>query len=166
MAHDSNRQNQFALNFKWQEPYLPIVSQHLQEHIAPYIRFKVAPPKDDMERCMDLILTAQDLSIAVRLRRDSYTMRDFTIRYSVPSDAKTEIHKLRQGFGQVYFYGWVKGNAIPEYIIVDMANMRQSGLLTTPRRIFHNTDKTSFVAYSIAELRQHNCLVIHHKEYT
>ena len=72
---------------------------------------------------------------------------------------KTEIHKLRDGYGDWYLYAWEsEGNRITEYALIDIHKARH--LFTQDRNVIPNTDnKTGFYSYSIEELAKCGALI-------
>lgn len=95
------------VNRDWHEfsdPYLPLV----QEIVGPLLLTK-APPFCDLREATDLkTFTAQPTRLAVRIRRPGYVERypfDFTIRYERASGEDTEMKKLVDGWGDLFFYG-------------------------------------------------------------
>ena len=64
--------------------------------------------REDARENTDLrVLFLESVRIGVRIRRYPFYEKypdDFTIRYSVPSGAKTEIHKIMDGWGDLFFY--------------------------------------------------------------
>ena len=104
----------------------------------------------------------------MRVRQFSATKniyRDWTIRCKSRYGYTTEIDKLRAGWGDFYFYGWDNANGrIDEYMLLDLAKVRNSGLLSTniQRKITVNTDgKTAFITISTSELFDHGCFLVH-----
>ncbi len=89
-------------------------------------QFFVKDMKADLKEGKDfLILRAEPISVAVRLRRNKYLIRygeEFTIRWSRPSGVLTEIDKIRSGDVSHMLYGFEKAekNGIEKYAIFDM----------------------------------------------
>jgi len=125
------------------------------------LRIQIAPMADDLKRATDLVVTVEGGDIAVRIRRPSCSYRDLTIRAWRRSGAKTEIDKIRKGFARWYLYAWSDGHYnLADWILVDLDNLRQSGLLNDERPIIYNPDRrTGFKAYTVKELAAQGCLV-------
>lgn len=75
------------------------------------------------------VFTVKPFTVAVRLRRYPYFLHyphEFTIRWKRPSGVTTEIDKIRQGFGDYLFYGFVneQEKKIIQYFIGDLAVFR------------------------------------------
>jgi hypothetical protein len=87
--------------------------------------------KHDLTQATDFeIFTVKPFTVAARLRRYDAWLKypqDFTIRWSRPSGVPTEIDKIRQGFGNYLFYGFVneQENKIIQYLIGDLDTFRQ-----------------------------------------
>jgi hypothetical protein len=164
MVHNSqvtHRQSEFIKNYEWQERYLDQVTHYLRGHVHNLTRYELATPIEDMQNGFDMTirLTAPIVHIAVRLRRANVAFRDFTIRAEVPSGARTELQKIKEGTGHLYFYGWLnQSDNISEYILVNMAALRKSGLLDLSYPLIPNYDGTRFIAISIDALDKYGCL--------
>ena len=123
----------------------------VQRIIAPYL-FQAAPFFEDTQQATDLmILTAKDKRIAVRIRRSGYAMRypfQFTIRARA-NGCKTEIHKIREGFGDYFFYGHSSNDAteaIGKWMLLDLDVFRNEERALNPHSVV-NRDGTCGYAY-------------------
>ncbi len=89
----------------WSDLFIP----EIQRLLAP-ILIQVAPPIEDMEHNTDLlVLTINGHRIACRVREHRWLRNfgeQFTIRANRPSGKKTELEKIVEGFGSVFFYGF------------------------------------------------------------
>jgi hypothetical protein len=88
---------------------------------------------DDMRKATDFdcMWDGTNVKVACRLREGDY--RDLTIREETESGhGKSELEKIRAGYVDYYFYGWVQDGKIIEWIFVDMGAMRESGLIDNP----------------------------------
>ena len=125
----------------------------VQRIIAPFL-FQAAPFVEDTQHATDLmILTAKDKRIAVRIRRNGYAMRypnQFTIR-SFANGCKTEIHKIRDGFGDYFFYGHSSDDntsAIGKWMFLDLDVFRDEERSIKPHDVV-NRDGTRGYAYDV-----------------
>lgn len=100
--------------------------------------------------------------IGVRLRRTGYAHRDLTIRAWLKSGAPTELHKLLNGYADYYLYGWTKGWQIPEWMLVNLDKLRNSGLLHNQAVIRNRDGRTGFIAINWQVLKRAGCLVDYH----
>jgi hypothetical protein len=97
--------------------------------------------------------------IAVRIRRANVRWRDLTIRSRI-GHAKTEIHKIREGFGRYYLYCWTnESNIISDWILVDLNQLRESGLLENRKEITNKDGYTAFINIPAIELAANGCLL-------
>lgn len=89
----------------WQAQFLPSLKR-----IAGEVLISEAPSEDDQERNTDLIvLRLEAIRIGCRVRShpdDPSWYDEFTIRTSRPSGVNTEIHKVIQGWGDYFLYGF------------------------------------------------------------
>lgn len=146
---------------KWSDRFLNEVKQILQENAVHIVKVEIADDFADQARATDVVVTVTGGNVAVRVRRDSTRFRDLTIRSRRGSGAKTELRKIRDGFGDWYLYGWVNGtNEITEWILVNLDCLRESGILNKKRKEISNADGMSwFVAIPLNELKTHGCVV-------
>jgi len=95
---------------KWSDRFLPEIKQILLEHLAKIARIDIAPFEEDAERNTDLIVLRLDgIRIACRVRKFVYFADyggEFTIRSRTASGNKTELDKIKEGWGDYLFYGW------------------------------------------------------------
>jgi len=127
-----------------------------------FVNFEIANEQDDMENGFDMVFKIDSVQCAVRLRRDNVNFRDLTVRYSVPSGAKTEYAKLKEGKGDLYFYGWTNDTHISEFILVNIHKLRETSLLDNYKPIA-NTDGTKFIAIPLVDLKNADCILEHRK---
>lgn len=143
-------------DLEWSETMMPQVIDILEKQIGKQI--EKASTNEDLNQATDLI-SGDGKRICVRIRRDKRPERDLTIRVEKGS-SKTELHKLKKGYGDIYFYAWSDNDNLNEWILVDLHGMRKSGILDTERRWYVNKDGyTCFIAFSATELRNHRLLI-------
>lgn len=151
--------------------------RHYQECLMRNVRsisgINQSTAEQDMTEGFDYVFDWASKKIAVRRRAYSYYKRfgDFTIRSSSYYGGTTEIHKIRDGFGDVYLYVWEdkicekpdkngkKRIKIYYFLIVDLHQFRESGLAFQERKMTNNGDGTGFVSYSVEELFKADCLL-------
>lgn len=147
-------------NWQFMLDHMPAVREALCELPACYfLDFATADPKRDMEEATDLVLKIAGGTMAVRIRRKQYkNYMDWTIRYKIGNnDIKTEIHKLKEGFADWYFYGYSADdvNKLDFWCLIDLYRIREEEVLDKDwsHTLRHNTDnRTSFISIPIKEL--------------
>lgn len=151
---DVERRSIYKEQRSWSDKYLPQVKQILLSNARSLLNMREGTFREDTRESTDLkVLVVDGGTIAVRLRKPSCSFRDLTIRAMHPRADTTEIHKIREGFGRWYFYGWVDdNNIIAEWILVDLDLFRDSGMAAEEREYIINPDGTEFHSYSIAEV--------------
>jgi hypothetical protein len=114
---------------------------------------------EDTKMSFDLHFSA-DVQVSVRLRSYKYkSYNDITIRTKTRRGGDTEIDKLIEGKGQIYFYGVLSENqeTIVKWVLYDINKVRSkladNGI---PRE---NYDGTCFKAYSFKFLNQNNAII-------
>ena len=148
----------FETNWNFSEKYIPQVRDILKENAMFIVNIEVASPEDDMKHSTDLKVKITAGDVAVRIRRGKYNYRDITIR-AFKNGYKTEIHKLREGFGDWYLYAWEnkEQTEIVDWALIDINKARS---LFTDDRQYKKTDETSgFYTYTFDEFIECDALV-------
>lgn len=156
--------NTFQTNFDWQQCYLPQVSKILRLHAGYFVDFVISNEEQDTRQATDMVLTVSGAgTFAVRIRRPDCVYRDFTIRSQSRGGGKTELEKLREGWGNWYLYAWCdQRDQLSEWVLVDLHCLRESGLLERKRREQPNGDGTFFIAIPVPELRTAESVIAEH----
>jgi len=163
-------QNIIQEELKREMQFLPIIEKAIAENAhliyksgINLFKLKKASQEDDVKNGFDFLFTMSDFKIPVRIRKPNCRYRDFTIRSATRYGFKTEIHKIKEGAGDVYFYAWTEFNEgienITEYWLIDLHKFRSSGLLDKEQVQRDNGDGTSFVFYSFDKLNQHGSVI-------
>lgn len=140
--------------------YLDSFKDILKRNSMHFLRFDVSTEEEDTQQATDMVIKVEGGDVALRVREPSCVYRDLTIRTKSRYGGKTEIHKLREGFGTWYLYGWGDGvGAVKEYILVDLNMVRDFELLDKPRSERSNYDGTKFMSIPISELQMHGCII-------
>lgn len=154
-------------NMAFEKQMMPQVQAILKKHAMHIIKIEMATSAQDTEQATDLVLRVESGSIGVRVRRlenfKNPSWRDWTIRGRSAGGNRTEIDKLRDGWGDWYFYGWAKQGQIVEYMLFDLHKTRQAGLLNalTDRDLIPNSDGTKFFKIDARQLIAKECMVVH-----
>jgi hypothetical protein len=150
-------------NKAWSDQYVEQIISILKANSAHILQIEVASEDKDTHQATDMTIKIVGGDVAVRVRRNT-KFRDLTIRSSLSSGSKTELQKIQEGFADWYLYAWTVNGQISEWILVNMDQLRRSGLIYRNRQQTQNHDgKSSFVSIPIAELRLNNCIVAHVK---
>lgn len=155
----------FKRNWKFMLAHMPAVCKVLYAlPMGIFLDVNEAEPKQDMEEATDLVLELSGGTMAVRVRRHRYWNSDYigdwSIRYECHGH-KTEIHKLREGFGDWYFYGYSlddKGE-VAQWHLIDLAKVRSCGLLDEEWDVHPNNDGTAGMYIPIKELYRRDCII-------
>jgi hypothetical protein len=151
--------NTFKDDFKWQSKYINDVKAILKSQAMKIVNVEVATPEEDMKHATDFKIKITAGDVAVRIRRDNCRYRDLTIR-AYNKGYKTEIHKLREGYGDWYLYAWTSGNSISEWMLIDLNVMRNNDCFSEDRPIRMNKDgNTGFISYPLSELKDIKAIV-------
>jgi len=154
------KENTFIDNWKFQQDYYEQVKTILKNNSMIFVKVEIADIELDKKQATDFIVIIDGGEIAVRIRRANCKYRDLTIR-SVNNGYKTEIDKIREGFGRYYLYCWEdEGKEIKSWILVDLNKLRETKLMENRVNI-PNYDGTEFIAISIDELYRNDCLIAH-----
>lgn len=158
--------NEFTLNWNKQLDYYQAFNTILKSNAIHLVDIRTATPDEDSKQSTDFVISISGGGrVAARVRKTAY--RDLTIRTQSFNGGKTEIHKLREGWGRFYLYCWVNEwkSPIIEYILVDIDVLRKSGLLNNAPATKMNTDnRTGFTYYGINTLNLYGALIRHWKQ--
>lgn len=144
----------------WSDRFLPEIKQI----IGPLMLVE-APLEEDMKHNTDLmVLTAGHTRVACRVRTARYFPRyadEFTIRSGTKSGMRTELAKIIEGWGDLFFYGFsnVTETGFQAYVVIDLKKFRSwharqlvanQGVL--PGVGLTNLDGTSFRVFKVSDL--------------
>ena len=149
-----------ANNFSLAEGYKPHIRRILKENAGYFLEFEDASEDTDMKEATDILINIRGASIAVRVRKDT-RYRDLTIR-SECGGYKTEIDKIKEGFGRWYLYLWVNDNekTVNDWMIIDLNKLRECGILEEVKTSIMNRDgRTGFKFYKAKSLFEKDCIV-------
>lgn len=108
------------------DAFVPAITRALGE-----VLIGPAPMLEDRDRATDLLVfTLAPVRVACRVRdaaqlSDAYAYQ-VTIRSRRPSGIETEKQKIRDGWGDFFFYGWgdFKTGALRRWVLLDLAALR------------------------------------------
>lgn len=159
---DSN----YRIDRVWADQYFLAIESVVRKIANRIITFTIAPEQDDTKEATDYLITVDKGTIACRIRRPNckYLLthdKDFTLRAWRSKDMKTELAKIKEGFGQWYIYAWAKDrDSFEDWLLLDLNALRESPLLKSNRALIYNTDgTTAFVAFSLNELYLWNVII-------
>jgi hypothetical protein len=153
----TNSPSIFNDNWNFQAGYYSQIKEIIKENASKFIKIDVADYESDVKRATDFVVKVTGGDVAVRIRRANQKYRDLTIR-SYNNGHKTELQKIKDGYGQFYLYCWTNDNdEICEWILVDLESLRNSGILENRSEISNKDGRTKFIAVPIKDLT--NCLV-------
>jgi len=137
-----------ATNKRWSDQYLPRIKE-----IVGGMLLTAAPLELDMKENTDLMVLDVDVKkIACRIRRPGFLSfrNEFTIR-SKAGGPKTEIDKIKEGFGDWLFYGHA-GQApghVLTWMIIDLDFFRTCLKDGMEGREIANHDGTKFMVFNV-----------------
>lgn len=143
---------------QWADRYLPAIQDVVEDNVGKIVQIVVeaSSPEDDRTRGVDYRVRAESGDIACRIRRltSTQSLRDLTLRYRVPSGAKTEVAKIAEGFGRWYLYAWAYPDqiAFEDWMIVDLDILRRHWDVVASRLPIPNKDGSAFLAVSFESL--------------
>lgn len=148
-------------NRSWSDKFIP----HIRAIVGPCL---LVPSsfEQDTEQAADLVvLKGRNMDIAARVRRPGYLKyrHEFTIRSKPLSGAKTELHKILEGWGDWLFYAHAADDeeSLCHWMIVDLHEWRKSLLYAgfshgwggvCEKRT--NGDGTEFLAFDIRKFQK------------
>lgn len=150
----------YAIQREQSDMYLEAFKDILRRNSMNFLTLEVSDDYKDTQEATDMIIKIEGGDVALRVRNPSCKFRDFTVRTRSKYGGKTEIDKLKEGFGDWYLYGWGDGNGnLLEWILIDLDKVRKFKILDKPRQERRNCDGTKFVGIPIGELQMTGCLI-------
>lgn len=161
----------YKSNVIFQHKHTPDVIRLLKANLQHMVNIRLGTQDEDSKQATDMVMYMDNGgAIGVRVRRYENTSqkeryRHFTIREKSAGGSKTELDKLRDGWGDWYFYGWENQDGIlDEWIIVNLNVLHERKAFHTDfkarERWRSNRDgKTAFVWFTVADLRFYRALV-------
>lgn len=146
--------NTFTNDFMWQTKFYPLVKSILIQNAMKLVDIKIADDNADMKHATDFVVSVKGGTVAVRIRRNvANAYRDITIRSKRQNGVETELQKIKKGFADYYLYIWTNNNCVLDWWLIDVNQMRSSGILDMPRKEIWNKDGSSaFIAIPREEL--------------
>jgi hypothetical protein len=152
----------FNENWDFQQQYLLEIKRIIVLHSHIWSNARIGTTEEDLTQATDLVALSSGASFAVRIRRCGYDKRykDLTIR-SYNHGNRTEIDKLRAGYGDYYLYCWTDCDSelISSYWLIDLAKLRAANLLDKKTQM-SNHDGTGFIYISRKQLIQADALLV------
>jgi len=153
---------------KWADKFIPEVTEILGRCLIV-----VSNEEMDQKENTDLIiLTTGTVRIAVRIRRPKYYKKypdDITFRYSRPSGTKSEYEKMKDGWGDYFFYGISTESeyTLATWILIDLKQFREwikNNVDENKCLILQNYDHSSdFIVFNRTDIPE-NCIFAIYKE--
>lgn len=147
---------------KWSDKFTPIIKQIVGNELVEIADFEA-----DTHEVTDMIVgTMKPLKIAMRVRKYEYLKEyawQITLRQKVVSGNPTEIHKITDGFGDLYFYGFATEDEsnLALWYMIDLDKFR-SVLIRHQLSVngnkgkwwgeFNNSDGTAFMWFNLLKL--------------
>lgn len=152
-------QKEVEKDFRWQEGFLPEVKRVLTANACHLINIEVADTHADMKRATDFHVFTKVGDIAVRIRRYPCAWRDWTVRYSRPSGAKTEYEKLKEGYGDFYLYAWEGEMPLrfQDWVLIDLHLVRATDALCRGKLDKNHDGSSDFLSIPVRRLG--DCIV-------
>lgn len=117
----------YSQNREWSDNFLPLVKQIVGPHLL-----EPSPYEVDANQCGDLVVVrGKAKTVGVRVREHYAADKwpdQFTIRSRLDSGNKTELAKIINGWGDVFFYGFADENeqGFAGWYLIDMDVFRKA----------------------------------------
>lgn len=161
----------YAADRAWSDRFSGQIRSLIEQFAGSLLKPIDASFHEDANEATDyrIVATASG-RVAVRVRRWSQGYRDLTIRSWRAGGRPTEHHKLLSSDSDLfaYLYCWADAQGeIAEYIVVDLAALRQSGLMErykAEREKVNKDGKTAFYHITKDELAKAKVLLAHNSK--
>lgn len=158
----NNEEFGYRKDREWADNYIPQVQSVLLKQYPP---FRQGAWYEDTKQATDLVWLVNPLegsALAVRIRRPGYGryIHQFTIRSHRDSGAMTELAKIRQGHGDLFFYAhadWF-GTTISTWMLIDLDVFRRAYDDIAGKERVKNADGTEGQAFSVFKCPKEICI--------
>ncbi len=146
---------------RWRsDQYLDSFKDILERNSMHFLSMEISDEHKDTQEATDMVIKIEGGDVALRVREPSCSYRDLTIRSRSRWGHKTEIHKLKEGFGDWYLYGWGDGiSTVKEYVLVDLHRIRNFKLFDRSWPEKSNGDGTQFISMPLGALEMCGCII-------
>lgn len=137
----------------WSDKFMPTIKQILGMCLLTEGNFQ-----EDAKENTDLrVLSLTGVRIGCRVRTYGYYEKypnDFTIRYSRPSGVKTEIDKIVEGWGDLFFYGFSnkEETSLIKWTLADLNVFREWYTIDKARPRFVPESQCELIAFKWSDL--------------
>jgi hypothetical protein len=151
---------------KQENQFAPFIQKVIKDNLNllpdDFFNIKQSTDEEDTKLSFDLYFKG-DIQVSVRLRNYKYNYKDITIRSRSKLGRSTEIDKLSNGLGQIYFYGWldISEEQITRWILIDIDKIRDK--LFDNGIEYHNNDGSRLKAYDFKFLKENNSIINYSK---
>lgn len=150
-------------NHKWIDKYRDQITSTLSRDLSSKVVAVIDVAVDEgVNYSTDRIFEMEGgKKVITRLRKIEYMKYlEWTIVASRPSGVKTELSKLRDGFGDFYFYGYVNDTDVVKYFLFDLNLVRKKGILEWNfKERTNRKDGSSFVVVPFNMLQKCGALI-------
>jgi hypothetical protein len=145
---------------KEENKFLCEIKNHINNampYLKRYTNVKLSTHEEDTKYSFDMKYNS-NFTISVRIRKNKFKRHnDLTIR-SKNNGSKTEIHKIMEGKGQVYFYAYMdlKEESLEKVVIcsVDAIRYLYNKKIHTQEK--SNRDGTSLIGFKFNYIKMHD----------
>lgn len=127
----------FRAGWDFAELHMPAIRTVLKSLPSGYfLDFATAPAEKDTEEATDLVLSVSGGTMGVRVRSaecwgKNYSAPEWSVRWRSRMGKRTEIDKLRDGFGDWYLFAYSSDDkgGLASWFLVDLMMVRDTGIL-------------------------------------
>ncbi len=144
-----------------------ILGEVIRKHKPDYKAWvRTSTLHEDTKQSKDLILRLQkgdktvELGVGVRSRKDTFILRDFTIRKDYFGSKNSERKKIKNA--SIYMYTWDNQDGTTDWIVVDLKKLERSGLIEKYANTQHTGNKDDgnhFFGIDVGVLKYNGCLI-------
>ena len=149
-----------------EKQFTPFITSVIKKNISklPKYLFKstLSTNEEDWNESFDMNFKLE-LQVSIRLREYEYVyLDDVTVRSRSKYGKYTEINKLIDGHGQLYFYGFLnpEETEIIKWCLWDIDAVRH--ILSNHGEIHYNTDGSEFKSYQISLFERYDAIIDKH----
>lgn len=148
----------WKVGFNWASTFNDKLFDIIRKNAGDIIDVRQSTKEEDVSQATDFVISVTVGTIAARVRKISFgkPFTDVTIR-SYNNGMRTEIDKIKSGWGKYYVYYW---SVCGSWVFYSLDKIRETNMLDEIRsNEIRNHDGTAFIMIDVYDLYLNDCII-------